>query len=72
MRILAIVMLLAVGACAQQPQTRAAAPPPSPGDDAAIIGAFINRPQPQPVQAPVFTAPRTLNCWRLGNNVQCY
>jgi len=38
--------------------------------DAVVLSGILNR--PQPVQAPVFTAPRTLNCWRLGNNVQCY
>ena len=71
MRILVIVACFAVAACAQHPQTRAAAPPSYPGDDAAIIGAFLNRPQPQPVQAPVFGAPR-MTCTRFGDMVNCF
>ena len=40
---------------------------------AAILGAYMSRPQTQPVPAPVFAAPRApINCWRLGESVTCY
>lgn len=40
---------------------------------AAVFGAYMSRPQPQPAAPPVFTAPRApVNCWRLGDSVTCY
>lgn len=40
---------------------------------AAIVGAWMNRPQPQPVVAqPIYTPSRPVNCYRVGDAVQCY
>lgn len=42
--------------------------------NAAIMGAYISRPQPtyQAPSAPVYTPRQPINCYMVGNVMQCY